>query len=402
VVEVLKTYQVFLHQLTPKAILRMGIFVWAAKRQGVEPSAKCFCSMHELLYETKAMGKEQYHNNFGCYGFIARPNSSHPVPTFRKRWPGNWMEEWFYVKNDLSTREDIKEIIMRPIWSRFGLRRLKVEIDEAANACQKAFGTVCFFIGTRDLIQEHIAFRIWPLVENWEMPKETVAESSEGELVRLKYTFRYGDKFDEPNDDWLKCIEVTSDELLGSYSKAEDNALSTAFGSRGKKRLNRVFDAISFVYPDYRYPLRGQGKKRKATAAVALAEPVPKATSKKMKVLTHRPCYIEPAVVPEFVGEASSAAEPREPVPSTQKTEEPVEMPKVSSAELAELKTDKDKAKKPNIEETKALGILSPSLEVAVPRAQKSHNYQEEKDVKCTRCVRISKDIELYSFKESC
>jgi hypothetical protein len=31
------------------------------------------------------------------------------------------MEEWFYVKNDLKTIEDIKEIIMRPIWSRFGL-----------------------------------------------------------------------------------------------------------------------------------------------------------------------------------------------------------------------------------------------------------------------------------------
>jgi hypothetical protein len=30
------------------------------------------------------------------------------VPTFRKRWPGAWMEEWFYVKNDLKSREDIK------------------------------------------------------------------------------------------------------------------------------------------------------------------------------------------------------------------------------------------------------------------------------------------------------
>jgi hypothetical protein len=77
--------------------------------------------MHELLYETKAMGKEQYHNNFDCYGFIARPNASYLVPTFRKRWPGTWMEEWFYVKNDLTVREDIKEVIMRPIWSRFGL-----------------------------------------------------------------------------------------------------------------------------------------------------------------------------------------------------------------------------------------------------------------------------------------
>jgi hypothetical protein len=257
VVEVLKIYQIYLHQITPEAIIRMGIFVWAVRSQGLEPSAKCFCSMHELVYETKAMDKEQYHNNFGCYGFTARPNASYPVPTFQKRWPGAWMEEWFYVKNNLKAREDIKEVIMSPIWSRFSLRRPKVEIDDVAEACQKAFGTVCFFISTRDLIQEHIAFRVWSLVENWEMPKETVTKSSEGDLVRLKYTFRYGDKFDEPNNDWLKCIEATSDELLGSYSKAEDNALSTTFGGRGKKRLNRVFDAIGFVYPDYRYLLRG-------------------------------------------------------------------------------------------------------------------------------------------------
>jgi hypothetical protein len=276
------------------------------------------------------------------------------------------------VKNDLKAREDIKEVIMRPIWSRFSLRRPKVEIDEAAEACQKAFGTVCFFIGIRDLVQEHIAYRVWLLIESWEMPKETITEASEGELVRLKYTFRYGDKFDEPNDDWLKCIEVTSDELLGSYSKAEDNALSTAFGSREKKRLNRVFDVIGFVYPDYRYPLRGQGKKRKATVVVALAEDVPKATRKKMKVLTHRPRYIEPVVVPEFGGETSSAAEPKEPIPPTQKIEEPATMPKEASVEHAESKTEENKAEKPNIEETKMLEILSPSSEVTVPKAQKN------------------------------
>jgi hypothetical protein len=372
VVEVLKTYQIFLHQMTPEAILRMGVFVWAVKSQGIEPSAKCFCSMDELLYETKAMGKEQYHNNFGCYGFIARPNASHPVPTFRKRWPGTWMEEWFYVKNDLTAREDIKEVIMRPIWSRFGLRKPKVEIDDAAEACQKAFGTICFFIGTRDLIQEHIAFRVWPLVESWEMPKETITKSSKGELVRLKYTFRYGDKFDELNDDWLKCIEATSDELFGSYSKAEDNALSTAFGSRGKKRLNRVFDAIGFVYPDYRYPLRGQGKKRKAAALAAPAEPVSKAAGKKMKVLTHRPHYIELAVIPELGEGTSSSAKTKETVPPVQRTKESATMPKVPLVKLAEPKADEDKIEGPKIVEMPRMPeVLSPSTEATVPKMQK-------------------------------
>jgi hypothetical protein len=44
------------------------MFFWAVRSQGLEPSAKCFCSMHELLYETKAIGKEQYHNNFAATG----------------------------------------------------------------------------------------------------------------------------------------------------------------------------------------------------------------------------------------------------------------------------------------------------------------------------------------------
>jgi hypothetical protein len=194
------------------------------------------------------------------------------------------MEEWFYVKNDLIERKDIKEIIQRPIWSRLGLRRLKVAIEGDVEACQKAFSKVCAFIGARDIIQEHIAYRVWPLVDSWEMPKETTAESSEDGLVRLKYTFRFREKFDEPNDDWLKCIEATSDELIGTYSKAEDDALSAAFGGRGKKRLNRVFDAIGFVYPDYHYPLRRQGKKRKTATLATTAV----SKGKKMKVLTHR------------------------------------------------------------------------------------------------------------------
>jgi hypothetical protein len=48
VVDVLKIYQIFLHQITPEAIIRMGIFVWVVRSQGLEPSAKGFCSMHEL------------------------------------------------------------------------------------------------------------------------------------------------------------------------------------------------------------------------------------------------------------------------------------------------------------------------------------------------------------------
>jgi hypothetical protein len=49
-VEVLKTFEIYLPQLTPEAIVKVGVFIWAMRSQGLEPDVRCFCNMHELLY----------------------------------------------------------------------------------------------------------------------------------------------------------------------------------------------------------------------------------------------------------------------------------------------------------------------------------------------------------------
>jgi hypothetical protein len=154
------------------------------------------------------------------------------------------------------------------------------------------------------------------------MPKEAAAGSSQNGLVYLKYTFRYRSQFDEPNDDWLDAVEANSDELLGAYSKAEDEAITTAFGARGKKRLNRVFDVIRFVYPDYCYPSWNQGKKRKVTTSSTSSV----SRSKKVKVLTHRPRCIETTDVPKLSERVALVTEPGRSMPveaKTNSTEEP-------------------------------------------------------------------------------
>jgi hypothetical protein len=51
------------------------------RSQGLEPEARCFYNIHELSYQTKATGKEQYYNNFGCYSFVPRSEANYPVST---------------------------------------------------------------------------------------------------------------------------------------------------------------------------------------------------------------------------------------------------------------------------------------------------------------------------------
>jgi hypothetical protein len=159
------------------------------------------------------------------------------------------------------------------------------------------------------------------------MPKETVAGSNQGGLIYLKYTFKYRSQFDEPNDDWLDAIDATNDELLGAYSRAEDDAMTAAFRGWGKKMLNRVFDVIGFVYPDYCYPSRKQGKQRRA-AALAISTAL---KTKRVKVLTHHPRHIETAEVSKLAEGPSSALELSYPAPAEAKTES-VEEPKLKIA----------------------------------------------------------------------
>jgi hypothetical protein len=96
---------------------------------------------------------------------------------------------------------------------------------------------------------------------------------------------------------------------------------------------------------------------------------VPK--GKKVKVPTHQPHYIEPALVPEFGAGTSSATEIKENVPTAQSTEELPVMPKVLTVKLVEMKVDK--TEKLKIEATmKMPEILSLPIEADLPKIQKT------------------------------
>jgi hypothetical protein len=85
----------------------------------------------------------------------------------------------------------------------------------------------------------------------------------------LPYYYKFKKHFKVPCQEWLDTIEVMCNEILGNYSKKEDKLMTAAFGTRPKRRLNRVMDALNFEYPDYERLDRGaEGQKRKRVAII--------------------------------------------------------------------------------------------------------------------------------------
>jgi hypothetical protein len=117
-------------------------------------------------------------------------------------------------------------------------------------------------------VQEYLANRVFPTLKEWNMLK-LKGEKKKNELVRLPYHFKFKKHFKEPCQEWLEMIEAMCNEILGNYTKKEDQLMTAAFGTRPKQRLNRVMDALKFEYHDYERLSKGaEGPKRKRVVSV--------------------------------------------------------------------------------------------------------------------------------------
>jgi hypothetical protein len=102
-----------------------------------------------------------------------------------------------------------------------------------------------------------------------------------------------------------------------------------------------------FVYPDYCYHSRKQGKKRKTATLVTSSA----SRSKRVKVLTHQPKRIETTKVPKLIEGSTSISKPSRSVPVEDKTR-PAEEPKLKKA-------------------AEQLKALSPPRETKLPKASR-------------------------------
>jgi hypothetical protein len=133
-------------------------------------------------------------------------------------------------------------------------------------------------------------------------------------------------------------IETMCNEILGNYTKKEDQLMTAAFGTRPKRRLNRVMDALKFEYPDYeRLNKSAEGAKWKRIVSV-LSRQAARMVKEDEKVLKKRKSTPEPKVTALKKRKAKSpepkVTEEEEETPSTPPPAEVVEILKVMTESL--------------------------------------------------------------------
>jgi hypothetical protein len=272
--------------------------------------------VHELHYQTKAR-EDGLHENFGCYNFAYCKDMKTLVVSYRTKWRTGWKNEWFYVKADEKKREKLKTLVLSPLSLSFGLTRPLCRMT-SGSPCQEAvaeFRVIAEKIGTKDLVQEYLAYKVFPTLSEWNMPK-LKGTKEKNELVRLPYRFKFKKQFKGPYQEWLEMIETMCNEILGNYTRKEDQLMTAAFGTRPKRRLNRVMDALNFEYLDYEQLNKGaEGQKRKRIVSV-LSKQAARMVKEDEEILKRRKSSPEPKVV---IPKKRKAAAPK---PKTTEIEE--------------------------------------------------------------------------------
>jgi hypothetical protein len=174
-------------------------------------------------------------------------------------------------------------------------------------------------------------------LSEWNMPK-LKGTKEKNELVRLPYKFKFEKQFKGSCQEWLEMIETMCNEILGNYTKKEDQLMTTAFSTRPKRRLNRVMDALNFEYPDYERLNKGaEGQKRKRIVSV-LSRQAARMVKEDEEILKRRKSSPQPKVAAPKKRKAAApkpkSTEIEEETPSTPSAADVEEILKVMTESL--------------------------------------------------------------------
>jgi hypothetical protein len=163
--EVMRRFEVQVHQLTPNAVVALAKYVWAATSYGGQPSVEVFAKNYCLHWQKRKIGNKVA--QFGSCTFTPRTGKTSAevvelVPCARNKW-GNWWDYWFYVSG--SEVEDVLGLPVAVMCSHCYVAFPQFEVVED-DEDEGARCAACMSSG-RDLVEEFIGYGVWPLAHGW-------------------------------------------------------------------------------------------------------------------------------------------------------------------------------------------------------------------------------------------
>jgi hypothetical protein len=249
VAEVLRRFEVQVHQLTPNAVVALAKYVWATTSYGDQPSVEVFAKHYCLHWQKRKIGHEIA--QFGSCTFTLKTGKTSMevvelVPCARNKW-GNWWEFWFYVSE--GTVEDHPGLPMSVMCSHYYVAYSQFEVaeddeDKGALRCAARMSS------GRDLVEEFIGYGVWPLARGWALGKVCPREmpSQGGQLVRSP-AFALDLRGRDPAA-FVREAEDGAARIMGRYvPKTEGLRSWDIHGSND--RMNRVFELNRLSYGGY-------------------------------------------------------------------------------------------------------------------------------------------------------
>ncbi|PUZ65799.1 hypothetical protein GQ55_3G253900 [Panicum hallii var. hallii] len=157
VVRIHRNFDMYLHHLTPNAVLQLSVYMWALKTMGVSPSVENFVRAHTIHHQPLHMERMQGSTvvkeeaQFASLNFKYHSDVEAPVVCYKNKWDKYWNAYWFYYTVD-DENSPLTCMDLRDLPKGIGTRP---EDTDTSRIFLVAFCELARVYGTRDLVEEY-------------------------------------------------------------------------------------------------------------------------------------------------------------------------------------------------------------------------------------------------------
>jgi hypothetical protein len=250
---ILDAFSVKIHQLSLISFLEVSKFIWIMKTFGCNISADAFARFFELVIVPDVIKVDDgqfYEAHYMYCTFNPRRQNTRkgitriPIaPCCKTNFTEDWSSYWFYVKVDMSTipgYEGPAHPLSSPIEALTAVNTVAFNHWVVGiRSCENVFHLASTILGGRDIIEEFVAARIWPISCGW-APTEIVnfnVNWAAQEVPFPKFSIQLRDG--QSTNDFMIEVERRVNLMVGEYTMNEYKAYKALV--KHKRRINRVF-----------------------------------------------------------------------------------------------------------------------------------------------------------------